>query len=132
MRMHHVAAYVADIEATAAFYEKYFAAKRNNMYHNPTTGLSTYFLTFGGDQGGAALELMSRPGLAEDAEKSMRYGYIHVCISVGSEESVDRLAERIRADGYEVLSGPRVTGDGMYECAIADPDGNVVEITAGH
>lgn len=130
MRIHHIAAYVADIEASAAFYEKYFSARRNGLYHNPVTGLKTYFLTFGGGSEGASLELMTRPGLAGDAEKSMRYGYIHFCLSVGGERAVDDLAERIRAGGYEVLSGPRVTGDGMYECAVKDPDGNIVEITA--
>ena len=28
-----------------------------------------------------------------------------------------------------ILSLPRTTGDGYYECAIADPEGNYVEIT---
>jgi len=43
---------------------------------------------------------------------------------------VDRLTEALRADGHEVRSGPRRTGDGYYESVVLDPDGNVVEITA--
>ena len=37
--------------------------------------------------------------------------------------------EQLRNDGYTVLSEPRITGDGCYESAIADPEGNRVEIT---
>lgn len=37
----------------------------------------------------------------------------------------------MRRDGVEVVSGPRVTGDGYYESCVLDPDGNRVEITCG-
>lgn len=39
------------------------------------------------------------------------------------------MAEQFRADGLAILSEPRTTGDGFYECAVADPEGNCVEIT---
>lgn len=35
----------------------------------------------------------------------------------------------MRADGYEVISGPRVTGDGYYESCIVDVEGNQIELT---
>ena len=129
MKLNHIALYVKDIEASAAFYEKYFRVTRNALYHNPKTDLRTYFFTFDGDADGARLELMHRPALAGDAEKSMRYGFIHICVSVGSKEEVDALTERIRADGHTVCGEPRVTGDGAYESAVLDPDGNIIEIT---
>ena len=34
-----------------------------------------------------------------------------------------------KAEGFEILSGPRTTGDGYYESAIIGFEGNVVEIT---
>ena len=34
-----------------------------------------------------------------------------------------------RADGYEVVSGPRATGDGYYESCIVAVEGNQIEIT---
>jgi lactoylglutathione lyase len=43
---------------------------------------------------------------------------------------VDELTQRIRDDGYQVLDGPRRTGDGYYESVVVDPDGNRIEITA--
>jgi lactoylglutathione lyase len=56
-------------------------------------------------------------------------GYIHLAISVGSMAKVDVLTARLRADGYRVLDGPRITGDGYYESVVLDPDGNRIEIT---
>ena len=46
-----------------------------------------------------------------------------------SREAVDELTGQLRSDGYTILSGPRTTGDGCYESAVADPEGNHVEIT---
>lgn len=48
-----------------------------------------------------------------------------------SKKNVDDMAKRLKEDGLTILSKPRTTGDGYYECAIADPEGNYVEITAG-
>ena len=54
----------------------------------------------------------------------------HLAITVGSERLVDELTQRIKDDGYQVLDGPRRTGDGYYESVVVDPDGNRIEITA--
>lgn len=37
---------------------------------------------------------------------------------------VNVLTEQLRADGYTILSEPRITGDGYYESAVADSEGN--------
>ncbi|WP_328597174.1 VOC family protein [Enorma shizhengliae] len=47
MRIEHAALYVNDLEGARAFFETYFGAVPNDGYHNPKTGLRTYFLTFG-------------------------------------------------------------------------------------
>ena len=57
-------------------------------------------------------------------------GYSHVAFSLGSREAVDELTERLRKAGFEVLSGPRVTGDGYYESAVAAPEGIMIELAA--
>ena len=125
MILEHIAMYVNDLEAARAFFEKYFGATANEQYHNPRTGLRTYFLTF---EGGARLEIMTRPGM-EDPEKTlMRTGYVHISFKTGSREKVDALTARLKADGYEVISGPRVTGDGYYESCVVAVEGNQVEI----
>lgn len=48
---------------------------------------------------------------------------------MGSKEAVDKLTERLRNDGYAILSNPRITGDGYYESTVADPEGNCIEIS---
>lgn len=44
-------------------------------------------------------------------------------------KKVDELTARLKADGYEVLSGPRTTGDGYYESCIVSIEGNQIELT---
>ena len=59
----------------------------------------------------------------------IRTGYIHIAVSVGSKEKVDELTACLKADGYEVVSGPRTTGDGYYESCVVGLEGNQIEIT---
>lgn len=41
-----MAIYVHDLENMKNFFVHFFSAQANQMYHNPKTGLRTYFLTF--------------------------------------------------------------------------------------
>jgi lactoylglutathione lyase len=125
MKISHMAAYVRDLEKTRLFYETYFNAKAGELYHNPKTGFRSYFLSFEGE---ARYEIMSKLGICAIDVSTEHMGYIHLAISVGSKEAVDRLTERLRIDGYAVLSEPRTTGDGYYESCVADADGNRIEI----
>lgn len=126
MKIDHIALYVKDLEVSKAFYETFFEAKSNELYHNPKTDLHTYFLSF---DSGARLEIMWRPNLSERLDKIMNEGLIHFAFSVGSKEAVDALTQKIVNEGYVCFSLPRTTGDGYYESVILDPDGNMVEIT---
>ena len=56
-------------------------------------------------------------------------GYAHIAFSLGSKEKVDDLTERLKADGYEIVSGPRTTGDGYYESCIISIENNRIELT---
>lgn len=127
MRIEHMAMYVHDLEGVKDFYIRFFGAKANNMYHNPRTGLRTYFLTF---DDGARLEIMNLPQMQEQKKNLARMGYIHLAFTVGSREAVDALTEKLYEAGYEVLSGPRITGDGYYESKILGPEDNQIEIIA--
>lgn len=126
MRIEHVALYVKDLERTKDFFIKYFEAQANGGYHNRKTDFRSYFLTFAD---GARLELMNRPDAAENKKELAQMGYIHVAFCVGSKERVDELTNRLKTDGYEVISGPRTTGDGYYESCVLDLEGNQIEIT---
>ena len=63
------------------------------------------------------------------AKSTNLIGYIHIVFSSGSVEEVYNLTRQFREDGYEVLSGPRTTGDGYYESCIVGIEGNQIEIT---
>lgn len=126
MKIEHIAMYVNDLDGAKHFFEKYFGAISNNIYHNKKTGFQSYFLTFGD---GARLEIMNKPDM-DDAEKSFqRTGFVHIAFSVGSKEKVDALTVQMEQDGYDVISGPRTTGDGYYESLIVAVEGNLIELT---
>ena len=126
MYIEHIAMYVNDLEKARTFFVRYFGATSNEGYHNPRTDFRSYFLSF---DHGARLEIMNKP-LTSDTEKGLnRTGYIHIAFSLGSKSAVDELTERLKDDGYEVISGPRTTGDGYYESCIVGIEGNQIEIT---
>ena len=126
MKIEHVAMYVMDLERAKYFFEKYFDGKAGPLYQNKNTGFSSYFISF---EGGPRLEIMHKAGLIGQDQAMTRAGFSHIAFGVGSKEKVDGLTARLKADGYEVISGPRTTGDGYYESCILDPEGNQIEIT---
>ena len=126
MKIEHIALYVKDLETARSFFVKYLGAKSNEGYHNLKTGFHSYFLSFGD---GARLEIMNNPEMLDFPKKFARTGYAHIAFSVGSKEKVDALTAELKTDGYEVVSGPRTTGDGYYESCIIAIEGNQIEIT---
>ena len=118
--------YVADLEAARDFFVKYLGGKSNDGYHNPNTDFRSYFISF---DDGARLEIMNKPDVYEMDKPLNRTGYIHIAFSVGSKEKVDELTEQFKADGFDVVSEPRTTGDGYYESCIVGIEGNQIEIT---
>ena len=126
IKIEHIAMYVDDLEGAKEFFEKYFNAKSNEKYHNIKTDFQSYFLSF---DGGARLEIMSKPDVEVNDKALTKTGYAHLAFSVGSRENVDKLTEQLKSDGYSVLSGPRVTGDGYYESCVLGFENNLIEIT---
>ncbi len=126
MNIEHIAMYVDDLEATKDFFIEFFDAQANEGYHNNKTDFRSYFLSF---DNGSRLEIMNKPGMVDSEKSILQKGYIHIAFSVGSKERVDSLTEQIRAAGYEVISGPRTTGDGYYESCIVGIEKNIIEIT---
>ena len=126
MMIEHAALYVKDLEKAKEFFVRYLNGQANSGYHNHKTDFRSYFITF---DGGARLELMTRPDLIDTEKPITRTGYAHIAFSVGSREKVDSLTAELRDAGYKVISGPRTTGDGYYESCIVGIEGNLIEIT---
>lgn len=126
MKIEHIAMYVTDLEKAKNFFVTYLGAVSNDGYHNKNTDFRSYFLSF---DDGARLEIMNKPDMKDMEKPLARTGFVHIAFSVGSKENVDALTNTLKADGFEVLSGPRTTGDGYYESCIIGIEGNQIEIT---
>ncbi len=127
VRIEHVAVWVRDLERMRVFYVDRLGATSSALYHNDATGFRSHFISF---PEGARLELMSRPDVvAERSRDATLAGYAHLALTLGSRAAVDREVEALEAAGVVILSRPRTTGDGYYEAVIADPEGNLIELT---
>ncbi|SHF85495.1 VOC family protein [Dysgonomonas macrotermitis] len=127
MKIEHIAIYVEDIELVRKFYMEYLGMVCGEKYVNPKRNFTSYFLSFGENR--TRIELMHIPDMAAPVSRGNLKGLAHFAISVGEKGRVDELTERLRKDGYTIASEPRTTGDGYYESAVLDPEGNYVEIT---
>ena len=121
----HIALYVNDLNAARDFFIRYLGAVSNDGYHNANTGFRSYFLHF---EDGARLEIMKKPGVFSRTSSDEQMGYAHIAFSLGSQEKVNDLTGRLKADGYEIVSGPRTTGDGYYESCIIGIENNRIEL----
>lgn len=126
MYIEHIAMYVNELEKARDYFINYFGAVSNKEYHNKTTGFRSYFLSF---DSGARLEIMNNPHIERIENSNARTGYVHIAFSLGNKEAVDELTEKMKNDGYEVISGPRTTGDGYYESCIVAIEVNLIEVT---
>ena len=126
MRIEHMAMYVQHLEQARDFFVQFLGGHANEGYQNKTTGFRSYFIQF--DEG-ARLELMTKPDMTDAPKDLNRTGYAHMAFSVGGKEAVDELTEKMRQAGYQIVSGPRTTGDGYYESCIVAIEGNLIEIT---
>jgi lactoylglutathione lyase len=129
MKIEHVAIWCRDLEALRDFYVSHFGARPGRFYRNEAKGFESCFLSF---ESGARLELMRSRSIPDSADDSYSQatGLTHLALSVGSESEVDALTGRLSQAGFEVLDGPRRTGDGFYESVVLDPERNRLEITA--
>ena len=126
MRIEHIAMYVNDLDAAKDFFVTFLGGISNAGYYNEKTGFKSYFISF---EDGARLEIMNKSNMIDDPKMLNRTGYAHIAFSVGSKEKVNEVTEKAREAGFEVISGPRTTGDGYYESCIVAIENNQIEIT---
>lgn len=128
MRIDHIAVWTSDLDRCVAFYATYFGAVAGERYRNEAKGFESRFLSF---TDGARFEVMTTTTLSPitSAPGAQRMGLTHFAMALGSEAAVDAMTDRLRADGFPILDGPRRTGDGYYESVTLDPDGNRLELT---
>lgn len=121
MYIEYIVMYVNDLEKIKEFFIKYLGVKLNNIYYNKKIDFKFYFLIF---DSGCCLEIMIKLELVDEKKDLKRIGFIYIVFSVGSKEKVDELIEILKVDGFEVISGLRIIGDGYYESCIVGIEGN--------
>lgn len=129
MTLEHVAIWTENLELLKNYYMKYYGGRPNNKYRNETKQFESYFLTF---KSGARLEIMSMPNIPDNVNDRIvkqHKGIIHLAFGAETIQEVDEKARQLQDDGYEILSGPRKTGDNYYEFETLDPDNNRIEVT---
>lgn len=129
MELEHVAIWTDKLELLKDYYVKYFDGIASEKYMNVEKNFESYFLHF---ESGARLELMKMPRIPEnknDTVQSQHLGIVHIAFGVSNPRLVDEKARQLKADGFEILLGPRITGDGYYEFETLDPDKNRLEVT---
>ena len=129
VQIEHIAIWVRDLEIMRDFYEKYFGASSSDKYINSAKGFESYFLTF---ETGARIELMCRTNIEESHLSPVveYFGFAHLAITAGDKIKVNKLTAQLAADGYTIVSLPRITGDGYFESVVLDAEGNRLEIVA--
>ena len=129
MKIEHIAIWTHQLEILKQYYMNYFGGVPGSKYQNRRKKFQSYFLTF---ESGSRLELMTAPSIPEnrnDTVEDEHQGIIHIAFEVESRKVVDEKAKEFSDAGYQILSGPRTTGDGYYEFATLDPDNNRLEVT---
>jgi len=128
MKLEHIAIWTDNIELLRNYYISFFDGQSNEMYINPKNQFQSYFISF---ESGARLEIMSMPNIPDntnDTINAQHKGIIHIAFGVDTKQEVDAKASLLVANGFEILNGPRVTGDGYYEFVTLDPDKNRLEV----
>jgi lactoylglutathione lyase len=130
MALEHVAIWTDNLEKLKNYYSKYFGGIPNEKYTNEQNQFHSYFLTF---KSGARLEIMTMPNIpvnSNDTVIKQHQGIIHLAFGVDTIQEVEDKAKELAKDGFKILSGPRMTGDGYFEFETLDPDNNRLEVTA--
>lgn len=125
MEITHIAIWTEHLDELRDFYRAYFGVSCGEKYVNPAKRFESYMLSFGGD---CHLELMRRSDINGPVQ-TPQTGLAHFAVSCKDRDEVCALTERLRSDGFQIVGEPRTTGDGYFESVVADPDGNLVEIT---
>jgi lactoylglutathione lyase len=129
MRLGHVAIWTANLEQLKTYYSELFHGVAGPKYSNRAKQFQSYFLEF---PGGSRLEIMTSPAIPSnrnDTIDQQHLGLIHIAFELDTREQVDRKWRELRDRGFQILDGPRVTGDGYYEFTTLDPDNNRIEVT---
>ena len=117
--------YVRDLEVVKEFYIRFLGQKRENyiIIQNRTEKL--FSVVWWGNKAGTD-ESAGNAGSEESVGADGLYPYRNFS---GKQRESGCYHRKTVWGGYDVLSGPRITGDGYYESTVLGPEDNQIEIT---
>lgn len=121
----HIARHVVDLDACLDFYQRYCGMRV--CHRREEYGESVVWLAEPGKEKQFILVLIPGGPGRDQAETD----FSHLGFALGSEQAVDAIADKARAEGclwWEPKSNPYPVG---YYCGVRDPDGNAVEFSYG-
>ena len=121
----HLALHVRDLDACLCFYQTY--ARMNLTHDRVSDGKRIVWLAEPGKEKEFIVVLIPG-GPGRDQSSS---DYSHLGFALQSQEAVDAIADKARAEGileWEPVQDPYPVG---YYCGVRDPDGNLVEFSFG-
>ncbi|AKK05678.1 Glyoxalase-like domain [Corynebacterium mustelae] len=123
------AIYVSDLEAVREFFVEYFDAKTVGLYRNSATEVCTDYVVFEDTCNsiayhcGLCIEIIQTP----EGQRATN----GVTIPLENSNNVDKIAQKLRRDGYEILIEPHETSDGKYESTVLGVEEIPITLSAG-
>lgn len=121
-KISHIAIWANNIEDLKDFYCTNLNGKSSEKYENQQKDYCSYFISF---TSGPRLEIMG----SISGMKTLTSPKPHIAISIGNKKNINKLTKQLEKDGIKIISQPQKTGNGYYKSVIADPEGNIIELT---
>jgi len=129
LHIRHTMLPVADMDRTIDFYTRLLGMDIMRIREEPEKKLRTYYIGYGSEDDGPALELIESNESRGKAPLPRWTGHVALYVS-----DCYKLSERLKAEGVEFVSGPGPNRPGSKDvyAFIKDPDGYVLELTERH
>jgi lactoylglutathione lyase len=128
-RIRHTMLPVADMDRTIDFYTRLLGMDVMRIREEPEKKLRTFYLGYGSEDDGPALELIQTGAADTSAKMPPWSGHVALYVS-----DLYKLAETLKTEGVKFAMEPRPNRPGSKDSVafIQDPDGYTLELTERH
>ena len=126
LHIRHTMLPVADMDRSIDFYTRLLGMDIMRIREEPEKKLRTYYIGYGSEDDGAALELIETGGPNASAKMQPWTGHVALYVS-----DLSKLAEKLEQAGVQFLKEPWHNRPGKPDLMafIQDPDGYTIELT---
>ena len=126
LHIRHTMLPVADMDRAVDFYTRLLGMDIMRIREEPEKKLRTYYIGYGSEDDGPALELIETGGPNPNAKMQPWTGHVALYVS-----DLTKLADKLRKAGVKFLKEPWHNRPGKPDLMafIEDPDGYMIELT---